>query len=310
MRYLAGRLIQAALSILGVSTIVFFVLHLSGDPVLLLVPQNATAGDIARLRHQLGLDQPLWNQYVNFMAGLAHGNLGFSYVQGQPASTLVLDRLPYTVDLAVAALVLALLVGIPIGMLTAFYRGGWVERLLMPVILVGQSMPAFWSGILLIMIFAVRLRVLPSSGSGSLSSIILPAVTLASLSMATFARMTRSSFLEQLNREYVRTARSKGAGTLRVLVRHVFRNAAIPIITIVGLETANLLGGAVITETIFAWPGIGQLTVQSIAARDFPIVQAIVLLASAIYIFVNLFTDLVYGLVDPRIRLDKAAMAT
>lgn len=307
MRYFAGRLAQAVLSILGVSTIVFFVLHLSGDPTLLLAPQNASADDIVRLRHSLGLDQPLLIQYLGFLAGLAHGDLGYSYVQGQKASILVLQRLPYTAELALAALFLALAAGIPIGMLTAVYRGGWVERVLMPIVLVGQSMPSFWSGILLILIFAVQLRVLPSSGTEGLSSIILPAVTLASLSMATFARMTRSSFLEQLNREYVRTAYSKGVGGLRVMIHHILRNAAIPIITIVGLETANLLGGAVVTETIFAWPGIGQLTVQSIAARDFPVVEAIVLLGSTIYILVNLFTDLVYGVVDPRIRIGGAA---
>lgn len=306
MRYLTGRLVQAVLSIFGVSTIVFFVLHLSGDPTLLLAPQNASAADIARLRHSLGLDQPLLFQYLGFLSGLAHGDLGYSYVQGQQASILVLERLPYTAELAVAALVLALGTGIPIGMLTAVYRGRWVERLLIPVVLVGQSMPAFWSGILLILIFAVHLRVLPSSGTEGFSSIILPAVTLASLSMATFARMTRSSFLEQLGREYVRTAYSKGVGTMAVMIHHIFRNGAIPIITIVGLETANLLGGAVVTETIFAWPGIGQLTVQSIAARDFPIVQAIVLLGSTVYIVVNLLTDLAYGIVDPRIRLGSA----
>jgi len=173
----------------------------------------------------------------------------------------------------------------------------------MPVVLVGQSMPAFWTGILLILLFSVRLHLLPSSGQGGLDSLILPAVTLGSLSLATFARITRSSFLEQLQKEYVRTALSKGAGPLRVMVVHVLRNASIPILTIAGLELANLLGGAVITESIFAWPGIGQLTVQSIAARDFPIVQAVVLLGSVIYIFTNLGTDLLYGVIDPRVRL-------
>jgi len=177
---------------------------------------------------------------------------------------------------------------------------------LMPVVLVGQSMPAFWTGILLILFFSVRLKLLPSSGQGGLESLVLPAVTLGSLSLATFARITRSSFLEQLQKEYVRTALSKGAGPFRVMVFHVLRNASIPIVTIAGLELANLLGGAVITESIFAWPGIGQLTVQSIAARDFPIVQAVVLLGSVIYIFTNLGTDLLYGVIDPRVRLSGA----
>ena len=307
MRYLSLRLVQAILAILGASTIVFFVLHLSSDPVLLLAPQNATPADVARLRHQLGLDQPIWVQYVTFLQNLIHGNLGYSYVQNQRAIDLVLDRLPYTAELAVAALVLSLAVGVPIGMLTAVYRGTWIEQALMPIILVGQSMPSFWSGILLILLFSVHFHWLPSSGTGGIRSLILPAITLASLTMATFARMTRSSFMEQLDQEYVRTARSKGVGAGRIMVAHVLRNASIPIITVLGLETANLLGGAVITETIFAWPGIGLLTVQAIAARDFPIIQAVVLLASVIFISANLLTDLLYGVVDPRIRLGGEA---
>ena len=307
MRYLSLRLVQAILAILGASTIVFFVLHLSSDPVLLLAPQNATPADVARLRHQLGLDQPIWVQYVTFLQNLIRGNLGYSYVQDQRAIDLVLDRLPYTAELAVAALVLSLAVGVPIGMLTAVYRGTWIEQALMPIILVGQSMPSFWSGILLILLFSVHFHWLPSSGTGGIRSLILPAITLASLTMATFARMTRSSFMEQLDQEYVRTARSKGVGAGRIMVAHVLRNASIPIITVLGLETANLLGGAVITETIFAWPGIGLLTVQAIAARDFPIIQAVVLLASVIFISANLLTDLLYGVVDPRIRLGGEA---
>jgi peptide/nickel transport system permease protein len=304
--YLAGRLVQAGISVVGISTIVFFVLHLSSDPVLLVAPQNASPEDITRIRHSLGLDQSLPVQYLSFMGGLLKGDLGFSYVQGQSATDLVLQRLPATVELTLAALVIAVGIGVPIGMLTAIRRGTWVEAVLMPVVLVGQSMPAFWTGILLILFFSVRLKLLPSSGQGGLESLVLPAVTLGSLSLATFARITRSSFLEQLQKEYVRTALSKGAGPFRVMVFHVLRNASIPIVTIAGLELANLLGGAVITESIFAWPGIGQLTVQSIAARDFPIVQAVVLLGSVIYIFTNLGTDLLYGVIDPRVRLSGA----
>ncbi len=306
MRYLAGRLVQAVLSVLGVSTVVFFILHLSSDPVLLVAPQNASLEDVARIRHSLGLDQPLPAQYLTFLGGLLQGNLGFSYIQGQSAAQLVLGRVPATAELTLAALLIAVGVGVPIGMLTAIRRGTWVEAVLMPVVLVGQSMPAFWSGILLILFFSVRLQILPSSGQGGLESLVLPAITLGSLSLATFARITRSSFLEQLQKEYVRTALSKGAGPLRVILFHVLRNASIPIVTIAGLELANLLGGAVITESIFAWPGIGQLTVQSIAARDFPIVQAVVLLGSVVYIFTNLGTDLLYGVIDPRVRLSSA----
>lgn len=307
LRYLISRLAQAVVTLFGVVTIVFFVVRLSGDPVRLLVPQNATAADIARLRHQLGLDQPLWDQYGRFLAQAIHGNFSYSYVQGQPAMHIVLNRFPNTVELAVAALVLALAIGIPVGMISALYRGRWPERVLMPVILVGQSMPAFWSGILLILIFSVRFPIFPSSGQGGLNTLVLPAITLASLSMATVARMSRGSFLEHLHREYVRTARAKGASTLRVVAGHVLRNALLPVLTIVGLEAANLLGGAVLTETIFAWPGIGQLTVQAVNGRDFPVVQAIVLLAAVVYIVTNLVVDLLYGVVDPRLRLSKAA---
>lgn len=293
---------QALISVLGVSTIVFFILHLSGDPVLLLAPQNASAHDISVLRHSLGLDKPLGMQYLIFLWHLVHGNLGYSYVQSEPALLIVMQRLPYTIELAAAAFLLSVVVGIPIGILTAVYRGKWMERLLMPIILVGQSMPAFWTGILLILLISVWLRWLPSSGAQGIQSLILPAITLSSLSIATIARMTRSGFIEELEKEYVKTARSKGAHGLRLIVRHIFRNASIPILTVTGLEVANLLGGAVVTETIFAWPGLGQLTIQSISARDFPVVQAIVLFISITYIVVNLITELAYGIIDPRIR--------
>ncbi|MGH3095333.1 MAG: ABC transporter permease [Streptosporangiales bacterium] len=303
VRYVAGRIGQAMLSIAGVSVIVFVVLRLSGDPSRLLVPQNASPADVARIRHQLGLDQPIWVQFGHYVAGLLHGDLGYSYVQHRPALDLIIERLPFTIDLAIAALVLSLLVGVPTGMVSALYRNRLPERVLMPMVLVGQSMPAFWTGILLILLLSVRLGLLPSTGFEGLQSLIMPAITLASLSMATLARITRSSFLEQLDQDYVRTARAKGAGTLRLLNRHLLRNASIPIVTLAGLELASLLGGAVITETIFAWPGIGQLTVQSIQARDFPVVQAIVLFVATVYIAVNLLVDLLYGLIDPRASL-------
>lgn len=302
IRFIAGRLLQATLTLFGVLTLVFFAVRASGTPARLLVPQNAGAAAIAREARQLGLDQPLWNQYVHFLSQAVHGNLGFSYVQGQPALSIVLSRFPNTVELAVAALLLAIVVGLPIGVLTAVYRDTWIERLLMPIVLAGQSMPAFWSGILLILIFSVDLHVLPSSGKGGWTTFILPTVVLASLTLATIARITRGAFLEHLEREYVRTARAKGATELRVLSRHVMRNAMLPILTIVGLEAGNLLGGAVVVETVFAWPGMGQLTVQSVQSRDFPVVEAVVLFAAAVYIVANLAVDLLYGVIDPRLR--------
>lgn len=305
-RYISSRAGQAALQLFGVITIVFVILRLSGDPARLLVPEQATAEDIARIRTSLGLDEPIWVQYLHYLGQLARFDFGFSYVQGRSALELILERLPYTINLALAALLLSMAVGIPVGMLSAYYRRRFLGRALMPFVLVGQSMPAFWLGLLLILVFSVRLRLLPSTGFEEFSALIMPSVTLASLSMATLARITRSSFLEQLNADYVRTTRSRGAGTARVLLGHVLRNAAIPIVTLLGLEVASLLGGAVITETIFAWPGLGQLTVQAIQARDFPVVQAIVIFAAVIYIGVNLMTDLLYAVIDPRVRLSSA----
>lgn len=305
-RYVAGRLGQAALQLFGVITIVFLVLRLSGDPARLLVPQQATAEDIARIRAALGLDAPVWDQYLEYLAGLVRFDLGFSYVQGRSAVELIGERLPYTAYLAGAALLLSILVGIPVGMASAYYRRRMLGRMLMPVVLVAQSMPGFWLGILLILVFSVQLRLLPSTGFEGVTSVILPAVALASFSIATLARISRSSFLEQLSAEYVRTARSRGAGPLRVVFGHVLRNASIPVVTLLGLEVASLLGGAVIIETIFAWPGLGQLTVQAIQARDFPVVQAIVIFGAVVYIAVNLITDMLYAVIDPRVRLTKA----
>lgn len=303
IRFILARLAQAVGALLGVLTVVFFAVHAAGNPVRLLVPQNAGAAAIARLTHQLGLDRPLIDQYGTFLVNAVHGNFGYSFVQNQPALNIVLSRFPNTVELAAGALVFALALAIPIGILCAVYRGRWVERALMPIILVGQSMPAFWSGILLILIFAVHWHIFPSSGQGGLRALILPSVTLGSISLATLARMVRGSFLEHLNREYVRTARAKGASMPRVLLRHVFRNAFLPVLTILGMETANLLGGAVITETIFAWPGVGLLTVQAVQSLDFPLVEAVVLFAATIYILANMAVDLLYGVVDPRLRI-------
>ncbi|HVV20822.1 MAG TPA: ABC transporter permease [Pseudonocardiaceae bacterium] len=301
LRYLGIRLGQAVIALWGVATAVFFALRLSGDPARLLAPQGATEADIDQLRHTLGLDIPLWRQYGNFLTGLLHGDVGYSYVQHESALVLIGQRLPFTAQLALVALLLSAILGVGAGMITALSRGGWGERVLMPIILAGQAMPAFWTGILLILVFSVTFHLLPSTGYDGPASIILPAITLASLSAATVARVTRGAVLEQLSRDYVRTARSKGAGTWRLVSRHLLRNVSIPILTVLALETANLLGGSVVTEMIFAWPGVGQLTVQSVDGRDFPVVQAIVLLASTVYIVINLVTDILYSVIDPRI---------
>ncbi|MET0850239.1 MAG: ABC transporter permease [Candidatus Rokuibacteriota bacterium] len=300
-RFLVSRALQALVSILGVSTIIFVVMHLSGDPTLLLVPEGASREDVELLRHQLGFDRPLAVQYADYLAGLARGDLGTSLVQRVPVSSIVAARLPYTLLLAGGALVVALGIGLPVGVITGVWRGTRVEALLMPVVLVGQSMPTFWSGILLILLCAVTWNVLPASGADSWSSLVMPSITLGALSMATFARLTRTGVVEELGRDYVRASRAKGVATPAIVLRHVLRNASIPIITVAALEIANLLAGAVIVETVFAWPGLGQLAIQSIAGRDFLVVQALVLLASFTCVALNLLADLLYGVVDPRI---------
>jgi peptide/nickel transport system permease protein len=302
-RFLLSRAAQAVVSILGVSTIVFVVMHLSGDPTLLLVPEGASREDVALLRHQLGFDRPLAVQYADYLAGLARLDLGTSLVQRVPVAGIVGSRLPYTLLLAAGALVVALGVGLPVGVASGVWRGTLVERLLVPVVLVGQSMPTFWSGILLILFFAVTLGVLPASGADTWSALVMPSIALGALSMATFARITRTSVVEELGKDYVRAIRAKGVATTPLLLRHVLRNASIPVITVAALEVANLLAGAVIVETVFAWPGLGQLAIQSIAGRDFLVVQALVLLASFTYVALNLLADCLYSVVDPRIAV-------
>jgi peptide/nickel transport system permease protein len=302
-RFLLGRCVTALISILGVLTIVFVIMRLSGDPTLLLVPESAGREQIELLRHQLGFDQPLLKQYADYLWMVARLDFGASYVQRIPVLTIIGSRLPYTLWLAGAALAFAVIVGLTVGIASAARRGGWLERVLTPIILVGQSLPTFWSGILLILFFAVQLRWLPASGADEPVSVIMPALALGGLSMATFARVARTAVLEELSKDYVRAAKAKGIGEWRVMFAHVLRNAAIPIITVTALEIANLLGGAVIVETVFAWPGVGQLALQSITMRDFLVAQAVVLLASVSYVLLNLVADVLYSAVDPRIRL-------
>jgi peptide/nickel transport system permease protein len=306
-RFLLRRLIQSAVAILGTITLVFFIQRLAGDPTLLMLPEGATREDIETLRHQLGFDQPLAVQYLDYLAQLVRFDLGQSLVQRVPVVEIIAARLPYTLYLAGSALLVAVGIGLPVGIVMAVRRDTKLERVLMALVLVGQSMPTFWSGILLILLFAVTLGVMPSSGVDGLRSVILPAVALGALTMATYARVARTAVLEELGRDYVSAAQAKGLLFRRVISRHILRNAATPIITISALEIANLLAGAVIVETVFAWPGLGQLAVQSIAARDFPIVQSIVLLSAFVSIALNLAADILYSVVDPRIRLDGTA---
>ncbi len=303
--FLLNRLIQSIVSFWGAISIVFVIMHLSGDPTLLLVPEGATRADIEQLRHLLGFDRPLIVQYADYLYQLVRFDFGDSLIQRIPVMEIILSRLPYTLWLAAYALALALLVGLPVGIMTGLFRGRLIDKIFMPIVLIGQSMPTFWSGILLILLFAVELRWLPSSGAESASSVIMPAIALGALSMATYARIARTGVIEELSKEYVRAVRAKGVSGVQVVLAHVLRNASIPIITVSALEIANLLAGAVIVETVFAWPGLGQLAVQSIASRDFLVVQGLVVLGAFTHIGLNFIADLLYGVVDPRISLSR-----
>jgi len=303
-RFLIRRFGQMLITIFGVVTLIFFLQRLTGDPTFLLVPETATRADIEALRHTLGFDRPLFVQYLSFLQQIARFDLGQSVMQNVPVWTIIASRLPYTLQLAAGALVVACGIGIPVGVVLALYRESIAARLLAGLVFAAQSMPTFWSGILLIMIFAVTLGWLPPSSIGGIENLIMPSLALGLLSMATFARITRSSLLDELTKEYVRSARARGASTARLLLRHMLRNASIPVITVAAIEISNLLAGAVIVETVFAWPGLGQVTVQSILARDFVVVQGVVLLGAFVTVALSVGADLLYSAVDPRIRLD------
>jgi peptide/nickel transport system permease protein len=305
LRYVAGRLIQAIIAVFGVLTIVFIVMRFSGDPTLLLVPEGASRESIDALRTALGFDRPVIVQYIDYLHSLSHLDFGISVVQRIPVFDIVAPRIPYTVLLTAGALIIAVGVGIPVGIAMAVWRGGWLERSLTAVVLTGQSMPTFLSSILLILVFGVTLGWLPTSGAGDLQALVLPSVALGALSMSTFARMARVSIVDELGKDYVRAGRARGLSLAGIVCRHVLRNAAIPIVTIAALEIGNLVAGAVIVETVFAWPGIGELAVQSIQSRDFLVVQLIVVMISFVYVFTSLLADVVYALIDPRIRLAR-----
>jgi peptide/nickel transport system permease protein len=305
IRYLIRRLLLTIPVILGVATLVFALIHLvPGDPAQAMLGEAAPQADVLKLRHALGLDQPLLTQYRTYMTGLAHGNLGTSFRYNAPVTAQIRDKFPNTATLAVAAMLFAILFAIPLGILAAVFRGTAVDHAAMTIALVGISMPNFWLGPLLAIVFSVRLGWLPVSGTGGLSHLVLPAVTLGAALSAILARMTRASLLEELRELYVLAARARGVSGLRAVVRHAFRNSLIPIVTIIGLQFGAVLTGTIITETIFAWPGIGRLLIQAISFRDYPLVQGCILFISITYVAMNLLTDLTYGLLDPRIRYD------
>lgn len=300
---LLTRLVSALVVVLGVCTLVFLLIHLvPGDPVEAMLGENAQVADREALRQALGLDRPLGEQYLAYLQRLARLDLGLSFQDRRPVAAILGERLPATLELTLAALGLALLLALPLGVLAARHRGSPLDSGAMGLSLVGISIPNFWLGPLLILIFSLWLGWTPVSGREGPASLILPALTLGTGMAAILARMVRGSILEVLGEDYVRTARAKGLSERRVLWGHALRNAWLPILTLIGLQLGGLLGGAVITETVFAWPGVGSLLVEAIQSRDYPVVQACVLLVSLSYVFVNTLTDLVYGWVDPRIH--------
>jgi peptide/nickel transport system permease protein len=286
-----------------VATAVFFLIHMvPGDPVEQMLGERAQPGDMQELRRSLGLDRPLGEQYINYLKGVARGDWGTSYRFNAPVSTLILSRYPATLQLTVAALVLALLLAIPSGIQSAVHRGRWVDQTLGFASLLGLSFPNFALGPVAILIFAISLDWLPVSGYGGPAHLVLPSLTMGAALAAILTRMVRTAMLEELGQDYIRTARAKGLAERSVLYRHALRNGLISVITVVGLQFGALLAGAMVTETIFSWPGLGRLTLQAINSRDYPLVQGCFLAISITYIAVNLLTDLVYTLVDPRIR--------
>ena len=302
-RYIRRRLWLAVLTFWAVTTIVWGLLYLTGDPVaILLAGTPAGQTDVEQLRHALGFDQPLPIQYLHFLSGAVQGDLGSSLRSGEPALLLVSRRVGFTVQLALLAMTLALVVSIPVGIVSAMFRGSLTDRTLMLLSMVGQSMPIFWVGLLMIAVFAVELRWFPAGGAGGIKYLFLPAATLALYPMARIARLVRSSLVDVLNQDYILAARARGLRESLVVSKHALKNAALPVVTIVALQFGYMLGGAVITETIFGWPGIGLFTVTAIHERDFPVVQAAVVLASGMFIALNFLVDLLYGWLDPRIR--------
>ncbi len=301
--YILRRVGQSALTLLGVSVLVFVILRiLPGDPARMLLPDGAPESAVEELNRHLGLREPLVVQYLIFLRSVFRGDFGQSFQYRAPALRVVLERLPATIQLTLAAMLITIAAGVSLGIFTAVRRGTRYDVAGTIVAVLGQSLPNFWLGIMLILLFGVALRWLPTSGFSGWTSLVLPAITLAAFPMALVARLTRSSMLEILHRDYIRTGRAKGLAEGNVVFRHALRNAAIPVLTVIGLQIGALLGGAVITESVFAWPGMGKLIVDAIFFRDFPVVQTVLILSATVFVVINLAVDLLYTVIDPRIR--------
>ena len=304
-RFVLRRLALTVPVLIGVSTLVFLLIHLiPGDPVQAMLGDSASPQDIDTLRERLGLNRPLYVQYASFMTGIVRGDLGTSIRTNQTVTSAIAERMPATAELAAASMTVAILIAIPLGILAAVRAGTSVDHVATTLALLGISMPTFWLGPLLAIVFSVSLGWLPVSGRGTPAHLVLPAITLGAPLAAVLARMTRASLIEELGELYVLAARARGVSRVRAVLKHAFRNSLIPIVTVLGLQFGAVLTGAVITETIFAWPGIGRLLIQSISARDYPAVQGCILLIAVTYVSVNLLVDLAYGFLDPRIRYE------
>lgn len=301
--FLVKRTLQVILVVFLALTVVFFLIRLSGDPTALFLPPDAPKDQLEEYREALGFDRPLIVQYGEFMFNAVQGDFGDSLRSRESALGIVLDRLPATFQLAFSALALSILIAIPIGIISAYKRNSIYDQVGVAFTVLGQAIPSFWLGLILIFIFAATLKVLPSGGGGSIMHMILPMVTLAAYSVARFARFTRSTMLDVLRKDYIRTARASGVPVRKVLSRYALKNALLPIITLVALDLGTLLGGAVITETVFSWPGIGRLLMQSLMNRDFPVVLAGVFLIALIYAIINFIADILYAYVNPQIRV-------
>jgi ABC-type dipeptide/oligopeptide/nickel transport system permease component len=301
--WLLKRTAFSVLTLLAISMIVFSLVRLTGDPVLLFLPPDAPEEEVIRLREELGFNDSLVVQYGRFLRSALAGDVGFSLKHQEPALRVVLQRLPATLELATASMGLTLAIALPAGILSALWRNSWLDRLVMGGVVVGQSMPTYWVGIMLILLVSVQAELLPPFGRGTVAHLVMPSLTLALFFTARIARLTRSGMLNVLRTDYVRTARAKGLAGHVVVLKHALRNAALPIVTIIGIEFGTLLGGTVITETVFAWPGLGRLAVDAIYARDYPVVQTVVLLVSALFVSINFVVDLLYRVIDPRVEL-------
>jgi peptide/nickel transport system permease protein len=301
-KYLLRNLAQLILVCFGVASLVFMLVFISGDPVMLMVPMTATPEEIQNLRVAMGLDKPLWVQYLMYMSRLIRGDFGNSIRIEIPAIRLFLERVPATLELGVAGMVLATIIGVSVGIISAMRRDTWIDAIGRILALGSQSMPVFWLALMLIIIFSVYLKLLPPFGRGGIKELIMPAITLATYNIPLILRLTRSTFFDIIHQDYIRTARAKGLPDWVIVYQHILRNAAIPIITVTGMNFGRILGGAIITETVFAWPGVGLLTVDAIFTADYPVIMASTVILVVSVVVVNFLTDIVYAILDPRIK--------